>query len=134
MGVSVDAKPVNGLVGVISKFPWMLLVIGFLIAAERLQIPMDGTPGYIFIGCTVVILFIEMFKAMDLSPAGFFWDQAWAIICVVLATGLLTYLIFTEGKSPTFYHWLGYAVILADALINPLNAFRTALRNFDVGH
>lgn len=121
------------LVAIISKVPWMLFVIGYLIIAELMMLPLEGLYGYIFVGCTVVILFVEMFKAMDLTPKGFFWDQAWAIICVVLATGLLTYLIFTEGRSPSFYHWLAYGVILADAIINPLNAFRSALRNFDVG-
>ncbi|WP_321277478.1 hypothetical protein [Thiomicrorhabdus indica] len=133
MGVSVDSKPVNGLVGVISKFPWMMLVIVYLIVVEQLGIEMTGTPGFIFVGGVVVILFIETFKAMDLSPLGFFWDQLWAIICVALASGLIAYLYFVEGRDPTFYHWIGLAVIIADAVINPLNAFRSALRNFDVG-
>lgn len=121
------------IIQVISKVPWMLLVIGYLIVAELMALPLNGLYGYIFVGFTVVVLFVEMFKAMDLTPMGFFWDQAWAIICVMLATALLTYLFFTEGKTPTFYHWLAYGVILADAIINPLNAFRSALRNFDVG-
>ena len=133
MGVSVDAKPVNGLLGVISKFPWMLLVIVYLIVIEQLEVQMAGTPGFIFIGGVVVILFVETFKAMDLSPLGFFWDQFWAIVCVALASGLIAYLYFVEGRDPTFYHWIGFAVIVADAIINPLNAFRSALRNFDVG-
>lgn len=133
MSVTVDAKPVNGLINVISKFPWMLLVIGYLIVVEQLGTQMDGTAGFIFIGGLVIIMFVETFKAMDLSPLGFFWDQLWAIVCVSLASGLLAYLYFVAGREPTFYHWIGFAVIVADAVINPLNAFRSALRNFDVG-
>lgn len=122
-----------GLIGVISKFPWMFLVIGYLIVVEQLGIQMDGTPAFIFVGGLVLIMFIETFKAMDLTPFGFFWDQFWAIVCVALSSALLAYLFFVEGRAPTFYHWIGFLVILADAIINPLNAFRSGLRNFDVG-
>lgn len=62
-----------GLIGVISKFPWMFLVIGYLIVVEQLGIQMDGTPAFIFVGGLVLIMFIETFKAMDLTPFGFFW-------------------------------------------------------------
>lgn len=132
MSVSVDAKSANGLVGVISKFPWMLLVIGYLIIVEQVGVSMEGTAGFVFIAGLVVIMFVETFKAMDISPLGFFWDQLWAIVCVALASGLLAYLYFVEARQPTFYHWIGFAVIIADAVINPLNAFRSALRNLDV--
>jgi hypothetical protein len=41
--------------------------------------------------------------------------------------------MFKLGETPTFYHWLGYAVIIGDAVFSPFNSFRTALRNFGVG-
>lgn len=124
--------PTASAASMISRFPWMLLIIGFLLVAEYMSISLEGTVGYAFITVAVVVLFVEMFKSGDVSPMSFFFDQLWAVITVILATGLLTYLYFVEGRDPTFFHWIGYAIILADALLNPFNAFRTALRNLDV--
>jgi hypothetical protein len=122
----------GGVMSIISKFPWMLLIIGFLLVAEYMQISLEGTVGYAFITVAVIVLFVEMFKSGDVSPLSFLLDQFWAVVAVVLASGLLTYLYFVEGRDPSFFHWIGFAIILADALLNPFNAFRTALRNLDV--
>ncbi|VAW46401.1 hypothetical protein MNBD_GAMMA03-260 [hydrothermal vent metagenome] len=127
--VSISSK---GLIGFFSKIPWMLFIIIFLIVAEYMNLSLEGVVGYSFITLAVIVLFIEMFKSGDISAIAFLMDQFWAIVTVILATGLLTYLWFVEGREPNFYHWIGFAIIIADALLNPFNAFRTALRNFDV--
>jgi drug/metabolite transporter (DMT)-like permease len=116
----------------LAKLPWMLIVVVFLIAAHYFQVPFEGTVAYTFIGVALAVLFIEMFKSGDVSAVAFFMDQFWAVLSVMLASALLTYLYFVEGQEPNFYHWIGFAIIIADALLNPFNAFRTALRNFDV--
>lgn len=116
----------------IGKFPWMLLVIAYLITVEYLHLSMDGNIGYGFIALAIGALLIEMFKSGDIRVSSFFFDQLWAVISVVLASGLLSYFFFVEGKAPSFYHWAGFSLILADAIINPVNAYRTALRNFGV--
>ncbi|QCU91054.1 hypothetical protein [Thiomicrorhabdus sediminis] len=131
MGSEVNVSSNNAL-SMIGKIPWMLLLIVFLLVAEYFQVSLEGTLGYVFITCAVAVLFIEMFKSGDVSPVAFFVDQFWAVLTVILATGLLTYLYFVTGKEPTFFHWIGFAIVIADALLNPFNAFRTALRNFDV--
>jgi len=131
MGSKVSVSS-TGVLGILAKVPWMLFIILFLIAAEYMQLSLDGVVGYSFITLAVVVLFIEMFKSGDVSAIAFLMDQFWAVVTVILATGLLTYLWFVEGREPNFYHWIGFAIIIADALLNPFNAFRTALRNFDV--
>lgn len=131
MGSQVNISS-GGTMAMVSKVPWMLFLIIFLLVAEYFEISLEGTVGYIFISAAVIVLFIEMFKSGDVSPLAFLIDQFWAVLTVVLATGLLTYLYFVTGKEPTFFHWIGFAIVLADALLNPFNAFRTALRNFDV--
>lgn len=114
------------------RLPWMLFIILFLIVAEYMDISLDGTAGYVFISVAVVVLFIEMLKSGNIGAFGFFLDQFWAVLTVILATGLLSYLWFVEHQQPTFFHWIGFAIIIADALLNPFNAYRTALRNFDI--
>ena len=75
---------------------------------------------------------IEFFKSGDLSSAAFIIDQVFALLAVILSTGLLTYLYFVLGKMPNFFYWFGYAVILGDSVFSPFNAHRMALRNFGV--
>lgn len=116
----------------LARFPWMMLVIVYLIAMQYWQISMEGMAGYVFIGLAVVVLIIEVFKSGDIGVGAFFIDLLWSVLAVVLASGLLTYLWFVEQQVPSFYHWIGFVMILADALLNPFNAYRTALRNFDV--
>lgn len=127
--VTVSSRP---MLSKLSRLPWMLLVIAYLIAVQIVGISMDGTAGYVFIVLALVVLFIEIFKSGDVGTGAFFMDQLWAILAVILATGLMTYLWVMENQSPTFYHWIGFAMIVADALLSPFNAYRTALRNFDV--
>lgn len=116
----------------LAQMPWMLLIIIFLVGAEWFDIAVEGTTSYVFIGMTVVILFVEIFKSSDVGAMGFFFDQFWAVVALIIATALLSYLWFSAGKEPTFFHWLGFAMILADALLSPVIAYRTALRNFGV--
>jgi hypothetical protein len=132
MGSKVTVASGSSIFIWISKIPWMLLIVGFILGVEYLQIPLEGTVGYIFISMSVLVLFIEMLKAGDVSAFAFLMDLFWAVFTVILATGLMTYLWFVEGRDPSFFHWIGFAIIIADALLNPFNAFRTALRNFDV--
>jgi hypothetical protein len=131
MGSNVSVSSGRTL-SILGQIPWMLFIILFLIGAEYLQLPLDGTVGYAFITLAIIVLFIEMFKSGDVSSTAFLMDQFWAVLTVVLATSLLSYLWFVEGREPNFYHWIGFAIIIADALLSPFNAFRTALRNFDV--
>ncbi|WP_127471701.1 hypothetical protein [Thiomicrorhabdus aquaedulcis] len=132
MGSKVSVSSSSSIFVWISKIPWMLLIVAFLLGTEYLQIPLEGTVGYIFISMAVVILFIEMLKAGDVSAFAFLMDLFWAVFAVILATALMSYLWFVEDRAPSFFHWIGFAIIIADALLNPFNAFRTALRNFDV--
>ena len=116
-----------------NKIPYALLLIIYLLVVHVSGLDMHGMAGYIFIGLCVIVLVVEFFKSGDISTAYFLSDIVFAVLAVVIATGLMSYLVFKLGETPTFYHWLGYAVIIGDAVISPFNSFRTALRNFGVG-
>ena len=116
-----------------NKIPYTLLLIAYLLVVHVSGLDMHGVAGYIFIGLSVIVLIVEFFKSGDISTAYFLSDIVFAVLAVVIATGLMSYLVFKLGETPTFYHWLGYAVIIGDAVISPFNSFRTALRNFGVG-
>jgi hypothetical protein len=132
MGEAVTVKSSGGM-SLFSKIPWTLLLIAYLLAIHFSGIQMEGVPGYVFIGLGVLVLFAEFFKSGDISSATFLTDIIFSVIALVLATGLLTYMLFGLQQTPSFFHWFGYAIILGDAIISPFNSFRTALRNFGVG-
>lgn len=118
---------------IFNKIPYTLFLIAYLLVVRVTGLDMHGVAGYIFIGLCVIVLIVEFFKSGDISTAYFLSDIVFAVLAVVIATGLMCYLVFKLGETPTFYHWLGYAVIIGDAVMSPLNSFRTALRNFGVG-
>lgn len=116
----------------LNKIPWTVLLIVYLLIAQFVGLDMSGIAGYIFLGLGVAVLFIEFIKSGDISAGYFIMDLTGAVLSVIVATALLTYM-FMLGEMPTFFHWFGYAIIVGDAIITPFNSFRTALRNFGVG-
>ncbi len=116
----------------LGKLPWMLFVVAFLLTVQYMDVSLEGTVGYAFISFAIFALFVEMFKSGNVGAMSFLLDQFWAVLTVMLAAALLTYLWFVEETEPSFFHWIGFAVIVADAFLNPFNAYRTAMRNFDV--
>lgn len=118
---------------IFNRIPYTLLLIAYLLVVHVTGLDMHGVAGFVFIGLCVIVLIVEFFKSGDISTGYFLSDIVFAVLAVVIATGLLSYLMFKLGETPSFYHWLGYAVIIGDAVFSPLNSFRTALRNFGVG-
>jgi hypothetical protein len=115
------------------KIPWTLAIIIYMVVVHFTALDMRGVAGYIFLGLCVVVLFVEFFKSGDIGAFTFLVDLSGAVLSLVLATVLMSYLIFKLGETPTFFHWFGCAVILGDAILGPFNAFRTALRNLGLG-
>ena len=118
---------------VFTKIPWSMLLIAYMVAVHLLGAGMAGATGYVFIGLCVLVMFVEFFKSGDIGAWAFLVDLIGAVGALILATVLMCYLFFKLGQSPTFFHWLGFAVILGDAVMSPFNAFRTALRNIGLG-
>ena len=119
-------------ISIISKIPWTFTLIIYLLATHFSGISLEGLAGFIFIGLGVVVLIVEFVKSGDISTTVFLIDITSAVIALIAATALLSYLIFGLDQTPSFYHWFGYVIIVGDALFSPFNAFRTALRNFGV--
>ena len=117
----------------LSKFPWTLLLIAYMVVVHFAGVNMNGPAGYAFLALGVFVLVAEFFKSGDINTRVFLLDLVSAIFAVVVATILMSYLYFKLGQTPTFFHWFGVAVILADAILSPFNAFRTALRNLGLG-
>jgi hypothetical protein len=133
MSQDVTVQTKRNRTSLIGFMPWTFLLIAYALIVHLLGMSMDGVLGYVFIGIGVFVLFAEFFKSGDISTPSFLVDLLFAVIAVIIATGLLSYLIFKLDQSPTFFYWFGYAIVIGDAVLSPFNAFRTALRNFGVG-
>ena len=118
---------------VFQKVPWSLLIIAYAVVAHACGIGMQGIAGYVFVGLCMLVLFVEFYKSADISPWAFLVNLIGVVVAVVLATTLMCYLVMRMGQAPTYFHWLGCAVIVGDAILSPFNAFRTALRNIGLG-
>jgi hypothetical protein len=122
----------------LSKIPFTLLIIIYMVVAHYAGFDMSGVAGYIFLGLGVFVMAAEFFKSGDISVAAFAIDIVSAVLAVIVATVLMCYLYWSNDPEPgfgqiTFFHWFGCAIIMGDAILSPFNGFRTALRNFGVG-
>ncbi|MEA2094142.1 MAG: hypothetical protein U9P11_06230 [Pseudomonadota bacterium] len=129
--VSIQGK--KNKMSLMSMIPWTFFLIAYAVVVHVMGLNMEGIQGYVFIGFGMFVLFAEFFKSGDINVGSFLVDILFAVIAVVVATGLLSYLVFNLDQSPTFFYWLGYAIVIGDAILSPFNSFRTALRNFGVG-
>jgi hypothetical protein len=116
-----------------SKIPWTALIILFLVITTLTEVRMEGPVGYTFIVFGLFVLFIEFFKSGDISTTAFLTDLIVAVTSVIGGAALITVMLIDERYSLTFFHWYGAAILVADAILSPLNSFRTAKRNLELG-
>ncbi len=116
---------------ILSRFPWTLLVIIYLIVTTVARVSMNGPAGYAFLIVGLLVLFIEFFKSSDITTSAFLLDLVVAVLGVATAAVLLTLMFLDPSYEPTFFHGYGAAVILVDAILGPFNAFRGAKRNVE---
>jgi drug/metabolite transporter (DMT)-like permease len=133
MAEQINVRSSGRRVSIFQKIPWTLTIILYMVVVHFTSLDMSGVTGYIFLGLSVLVLFLEFFKSGDIGTFAFLVDILGAVFSLVLATVLMSYLIFKLGQTPTFFHWFGCAIILGDAILGPFNAFRTALRNVGLG-
>lgn len=124
----------------LARLPWTLVLTIYLLVVyiAKVDLSADGIGsilGYVYFGLGLVILFVQFFKSADISTTGFIVHLTGALLSMTVATVLMT-LLLSRGEGEvqiTFHYWYGCAIILADAVLSPFNAFRTAKRNFAVG-
>lgn len=117
----------------LSRAPWILVVILFLMLTTLTEVPMAGAVGYVFLGVGLFVLFAEFLKSGDISTPAFLVDLVFSVIGVATTSVLITLMIVDSRYEMTFFHGYGAAIILADAIVGPYNAFRTAKRNLEFG-
>jgi uncharacterized membrane protein YqjE len=121
-----------GVLNTLGRFPWALLIVLGMWLSYAWNVDLSGTVGLFFIGLCVFVLIIEFFKSGDIRIGPFMMDLLFAVIGLVAASALITVMVMGD-KGLTFHYILGCAVLVIDAILSPYNAFRTALRNVQLG-
>lgn len=109
----------------ISGIPFMLVAVLYLIFADTKQWNVgDNYYGYFFVSMVIVFMFIETLIPNNLEPGWFLADIVFAVLALVLITWFLTSIHFNPEKEITFYHWLAFAMVIADSIINQYKNYR----------
>lgn len=114
---------------ILYMMPWTFFLILYMVVVHVTGLDMGGIMGYVFLVLCMGVLFLEFFKSGDINVWTFLADLIFSTVAVIVATVLISYLMFNGGYSLSFFDWFGAAIILGDAIISPFNSFRTALRN-----
>lgn len=126
-------KPTGTLMHKLARVPWILVVILFLLLTTLTEVTMSGVVGYIFLGVGLFVLFAEFIKSGDINTPAFLVDLVVSILSVATTAVLITLMLVDARYEMTFFHGYGAAIVLADAIVGPYNAFRTAKRNLEFG-
>lgn len=77
-----------------------------------------------------VVLVVEFFKSGDISLRSFEWDQIFSVIATLIFPVVITTVILEKiGLHVTDV--LMFGLVIADAIVSPINSFRTAQRNWE---
>ena len=113
------------IVKVLSSIPFMFIAVIYLVIADTRNWGVgDNYYGYFFVSMVIVFMFIEAFIPNNLDPIAFLADIVFAIASVVIITALIAYLYYTPEKAVTFYHWLAFAMVIADSIINQYKNYK----------
>lgn len=118
----------------LGRLPWGLMLVAAMYAMAMSGIVLSDTYAMGFVGAGVLVLIIEFTKSTDIRAATFFMDQLFSVIAVAATAVLFTLMLTKWNMEIGLHYYYGAAIILADALLSPFNAFRTSLRNFGLGN
>ena len=121
---------------VFSLIPWTSLVCAAW-AAIRLGNYLDlslATPLGLVLLCTALFALVaEFFKSGDVGLGDFIRDLTLALLTLVVGVVTIT-LLYQRDTGMTVLDGIIFAVVVLDAWLSPINAFRTALRNLAHPH
>lgn len=114
--------------------PWTALLLILVLGFHQFQINLStgSVPSITVIIVSFLVLVFEFIKSGDIQFKRFIWDLSLSILILVIATWFYGYLFFCK-QHLFFVDYVAFFVILFDSWLSPINAFRTALRNLQIG-
>ena len=115
--------------------PWNFLLIVLVIAMRYLKIDMTlgSIPSICVLIGAILVMVLEFIRSGDILFKNFIIDTSLSNLALIGSSWYVAYLVF-KGIPLHFVEYLAYAIIILDAWLSPINGFRTALRNFQIGN
>ena len=118
--------------GFISALPWNFVVVITLIALHETDTPIDSmVEKYLFVLylCALIFGFIN---STNISARNFTFLIIRSITSVAVASAFSSYLWCGGADGLPFIYAIGLAIVVVNAIISPINSFKSALRDVQV--
>lgn len=114
--------------------PWASLVCAAwatIRLGRYVELDLATPPGLVLLCSAIFALVVEFFKSGDVSLGRFMRDLTLALL--TLSAGVVTITLLIQRDAVTVLDGIVLAVLVLDAWLSPINAFRTAMRNVAIG-
>ncbi len=118
--------------GFIAALPWNFAIIIALLTLQQTQIPIDGLIEkglFILYLCTLIFSFIN---SSTITTRNFTWLIMHSVLSVAIMSAFIGYLYWGTANGVAFINGIGLAIVLINAMISPINSFKTALRDYQL--
>lgn len=114
--------------------PWSAILFIIVLSFHYLQADLflGSVPSIVVITSSFIVLVLEFIKSGDIQFKRFIWDLTQSLLVLIFATWFYGYLFFCQ-QHLYFVDYVAYLVLIFDSWLSPINAFRTALRNLQIG-
>lgn len=116
----------------ITALPWNFVIVVTLIGLYETQVPVEGAIEqglFVLFLCALVFGFIN---SSNISHRNFTLLIVRSTTSVAMASGFSSYLWWGTEHGLPFIYGIGLAIVMINAIISPINSFKTALRDFHV--
>ena len=116
----------------ITALPWNFIIVITLISLHKTDTPIDPMIEkglFVLYLCALIFGFIN---SSNISHHNFTLLIIRSITSVAVASGFSSYLWWGTETGLTFIYGVGLAIVMVNAIISPINSFKTALSDFQI--
>lgn len=116
----------------IAALPWNFAIIVALILLEQTKMPIDGIAEKALFILYLVALILGFINSSNITTHNFTWLIIHSVSAVAVISGFVSYLYWGTPAEVDFIYWVGLSIVLINAIISPINSFKSALRDYQV--
>jgi predicted ABC-type sugar transport system permease subunit len=118
--------------GMIAAFPWNFVIIAALIGLHQTNTPTEGLTEKILFVLYLISLVFGFVNSANITTRNFTLLIVHSVLSVAVASGFMSYLYWGTTVGIDFIYGTGLAVVLINAIISPINSFKSALRDYQI--
>jgi len=116
--------------GFITAFPWNFVIVVTLIVLHVMNVPIEGMTEQALFVLYLCALIFGFINSSNISHRNFTLLIIRSTTSVAVASGFSSYLWWGTENGLPFIYAIGLAIVMVNAIISPINSFKTALRDF----